>query len=462
MPLLKSLGHEAILFIITNYDNVRESAAIGETTEEQFKQIQFQNLAPWTELKAHGIQYVDSKAGLLGRTRGDQAQLERSGIEAVEESMSEFLAEEKGRAKLMTSLRPLRSISRDLSRIMPSQIELWRTEAAVVEKRYRDAEGPLRLLETTRQAIVASVEGEIKDVARDSRDLAEVFFLELPNKIQGWAKEYEVKGKLGFPPRKETIQPLVEEVLDHLKGRIAGETAQWNQSVLSPMVQRKVEAIEDKLEGKAREFVHSVEQIRVQIAVGQDVDKSEIAGQKEPSFLSRLIGLGYTLATGDIVTGGVGMVVGPKAMLNTIVLQVIAGILLGIFGLLNPAAIVIAAVAAILGGNFMNVLQLRNAIREKVGEAMAGKMRTGRSEMAKSVEESIKKQMDKLRDALDAGLAKEINGLRAGVEKRLDEKNAGEANAGREIAKIRDLDARNRVVEEKLDQLFEEAKAASN
>jgi hypothetical protein len=306
------------------------------------------------------------------------------------------------------------------------------------------------------------VEADIKDVARDSRDLADVFFMELPDKIRAWANEYEVKGSVGFPPRKATIQPVVEEVVDHIKGKIAEETARWNQKVLSPMVERNVAAIEDKLEDRAREFVRSVDRIRVQIAVGGDIDKEKIAGQKEPTFLSRLIGLGYTLATGDIVTGGIGMVIGPKAMLNTIVLQVVAGVLLVVFGLFTPAGVIVAIVASILGGNFLNVLQLRRAIRQKVGDAMAAAMADSRQEMAKGVQESIQKQMTTLRDALDAGLGQEINGLRAGVETVLEEKRKGEADSERAIAKIRNLEARNQVVEEKLDSLFEEAKAAAN
>jgi hypothetical protein len=462
LSLLKSLGHESILFIITNYDNVRESAAIGETSERDFRRILEQNLIPWTELKADGIQYVDSKAGLIGRIRGDRELVERSGIEAVEESMGVFLAREKGRAKLMTSLRPLKTINRDSSRRIPSQIQYWQASVSDLEKRYHDAEGPLRLLETTRKAMVSSVEADIKDVARDSRDLADVFFMELPDKIRAWANEYEVKGSVGFPPRKATIQPVVEEVVDHIKGKIAEETARWNQKVLSPMVERNVAAIEDKLEDRAREFVRSVDRIRVQIAVGGDIDKEKIAGQKEPTFLSRLIGLGYTLATGDIVTGGIGMVIGPKAMLNTIVLQVVAGVLLVVFGLFTPAGVIVAIVASILGGNFLNVLQLRRAIRQKVGDAMAAAMADSRQEMAKGVQESIQKQMTTLRDALDAGLGQEINGLRAGVETVLEEKRKGEADSERAIAKIRNLEARNQVVEEKLDSLFEEAKAAAN
>ncbi|MGC4054461.1 MAG: dynamin family protein [Paludibaculum sp.] len=460
LSLLRSLGHESILFIITNYDNVRDSAAAGETSEDLFRRIQEQNLSPWTELRGNGIQYVDSKAALIGRNRGDRALIDSSGIESVEETLGVFLAREKGRSKLMTSLRPLRSINLDVSRRLPTQIQFWQTTTAVLEKRYRDAEGPLRLLEITRKSMVSAVEADIKDVARDCRDLADVFFLELPEKIRQWADQYEVQGSLGFPPRKSTIQPIVEEVVDHIKGRIAEETAQWNQDVLSPMAQGRKQAIEDKLEDKAREFVRNLEQIRIQIAVGGDVDKDQIAGQKEPTFLARLLGLGYTLATGDIVTGGIGMVVGPKAMLNTVILQVVAGILLVVFGLFTPAGIIAAVVASILGGNFINVLQLRKAIRKKVGDAMAEQIATSHQQLSKSVEDSIHQQLNKLRDALDNGLAKEINGLRTGVEKVLEEKRTGEADSEREIAKIRGLETRNRRLEEQFGRLLTEAEAA--
>src|ERR1700722_6955717 len=230
-------------------------------------------------------------------------------------------------------------------------------------------------------------------------------------------------------------------MVHHLKEKIAEETAQWNLEVLSPMIKSNVTAIQDRLEGKAREFIRNIDHLRIKIAVGEDLDDSEIAGAKEPSFLSRLIGFGYTLATGDIVTGGIGMVVGPKAMLNTIVLQVIAGVLLAVFGLLNPVAIIAAAIAAILGGNFVNILQLRNAIKTTVGEAVATEMEKRRGELAKSVQDTVQKQLMELRDALDAGLGNEIDSLRAEVETMLEKHRAGQADAEREIEKIHRLEA---------------------
>src|SRR5262249_8384436 len=158
-----------------------------------------------------------------------------------------FLAGQKGQAKLHTSLRTLSAVNDSLREVFPSQVKMWQTSAEDLERRYREAQQPLEVLEQTRRAMVASVESSIKDIGRGSRALADRHVQSLPDKVRQWAADYEPENGVGLPPRKATLEPLVKEIVDHLKQKITEDTAQWNQSTLAPMIDSEVSRMQQGL-----------------------------------------------------------------------------------------------------------------------------------------------------------------------------------------------------------------------
>lgn len=457
LTLLRSMGHESIFFVITYYDHIRQSIDLGETTEQRFQEEIYGQLTDWTEMGRDGIKFVDSKSALLGRVKGNLEDVEDSGIRDVEDELESFLVQQKGNAKLVTSLRALRTVNREVRRVIPNRIQMLDTSIEDLERRYAEAELPLRNLESKKQLIVGRVNSEITDIARDTYDAADGYFSELADKIGTWATEYEIEGSVGFPPRKSTIEPVVREVIDHLKTCIECDIAEWNRTSLSPMIETRIELMQDTLESEAKEFVKSVDEVRVQISVGQDIVDDEIAANDEPSVFGRLVGVGYAAVTGDFVTGGLGAVLGPKAMLKTIICQVVAGVLLGILGLLNPVAILIAAISATVAGSFLNLLSLKNGIKKTVAEKLADSINERRSEFARKVESEVKTKLKELSSALDAGLAAEISRVKGEVEKVLRERKQGQLDATTEIKKLQRISDANSELEEKLDALLYEA-----
>jgi hypothetical protein len=184
LSMLQGLGYHTIFFIITYYGHIREAVMLGQTTEEAFHRLQEKNLSPWTELGSDGIKYVDSQSALIGRMQKNAALVAESGIVEIERSLQRFLAREKGRAKLLTSLRSLRAVNRSVCNVIPARIGMWETSAENLEERYRNAEMPLRGLETTRRLIQSQVNSSLKDMTRNAADLAEAYFLELPGRVK--------------------------------------------------------------------------------------------------------------------------------------------------------------------------------------------------------------------------------------------------------------------------------------
>jgi hypothetical protein len=171
------------------------------------------NLIPFTQLKERGIKYIDSRSALQGRIGQDIQAMRLSGLTDIEASLEDFLVQEKGRAKLVGSLRPLRAVNREVRVKIPHRVGMLRTDLEILEERYRKASVPLETLETTKNLVTRSLERGIEQIGWEARDHADKYFLTLKDKIPGWSEQYEIETGFGFPPQ---IKPIVEEVLGHL------------------------------------------------------------------------------------------------------------------------------------------------------------------------------------------------------------------------------------------------------
>ena len=455
LGMLQSLGYTSLFFVITYWDHIRAAAAMGEMTEEEFAAVQWRNLEPWTELGKNGVKFVDSQSALMARMAGDEPKLARSGILEVEEALYRFLSEEKGRAKLLTSLRCLRSLSRTVRTVIPSRIGLWQTSAAELERRYKEAEQPLRTLEATRQAMVSSVAIAIRDIAAEARDMAERYFLSLSDSVKTWAETYDIQGSVGFPPTKKNITPVVEEVAGYLKDKMQEDIGRWATSTLTPMVAARMERMEESLEEHAKNFMGRLEEIRLQIAVG--MDGGGVAEHHEVSVLGRIVAGTYIVLTGDVLTASLGLTLGLRAMVTTIALKIGAVVLLGTLHLLNPVTFLLAVVAAILSGAFLNVLSLKKSIKKMVGEKLCEEIAMRRGELAKTVQEKVAEELTKIERALDAGLGGEIASVRNDVEAILRAQQEGRVDAEREVSRLKEVEKVNAKVDEDLEELIFEA-----
>ena len=457
IKLLRSLGYESLFFIITYYDHIKESADVGEQSEEDFQKFVFNTLSPFTELDSQRIKFVDSRSALIGRVKQNNQKLVESGIEDVEKALESFLVEQKGRAKLLTTLRSLSSVNMAVSKILPSRIDMLQAPNEELEKRYENAKIPLAQLETKRQLIVSKFDSAIVDIAREAFDLASSYFQELPDKIPAWADDYNIESGVGFPPRKSTLEPVVKEVLNHLKFKIESDVSEWTGEELSPIVEQGVQQMYESLEPEAQEFLQSANKLRLSISIGDQISDEELAKQKEPSVWGRLGAGAYTLMTGDFLTGGMGMVMGFQAMLKTMLLQFIGGIILAIFNLLNPVALIATTITAILAGTFVNMLSLKGGIKKNVSKKLREELATRKQDLAMTVERNVKDKLMELKNALDDGLAAEISSIQDEVKKILEERKQGKLNAQNEIQKLKKLRDENLELDEKLQSLMFEA-----
>lgn len=455
LNLLKSLKYESIFFVMTKFDLVKDSFQMGETTENDFKNDIYKNLIPWTELREQGIMFVDSKSALLGKMNHNEVMIQSSGICEVEQSLELFLIREKGRAKLLNTLRSLKDANRSTRRIIPSRISMLQTNIEELEKRYKDAELPLTNLELKRKLMIQHFDVEITKISRNACDMTTIYCTELPAKIKNWSLEYEPKSQIGFPPNKADIEIVASEVVNYLKEKIEEDAINWNNCTLSPMIESRMKEMMNSLEAQYRDFINSIELVRVEISKGEKLNNEEIAEQKEAPLSGRLVSVGDTLLTDNFISGEMGAF-GTEAIFSALILEMVAGAMLSLLGLLDPFTLVLSVIAAILGGGFLRFTSLKDGIKKAVGEKLAEEIQNHQSEICNNAESKIIESLRNRRDILDSALTSEISNVRGEVEIILKKKASGKLNIEEETKKLRDLESKNNLVEEEIDKLFYE------
>ena len=206
----------------------------------------------------------------------------------------------------------------------------------------------------------------------------------------------------------------------------------------------------------ARDFIKNADEIRVQISIGDQIDNDAVAEQEKPTMVGRLIAGGFALLTGDFITGGLGTLLGIKAMARTLVYEVIAGVIIGIVGLFTPVglgAFAIGGITAILAGGFHNIFSLKSGIKKTIGEKFAEEISKKRKELSRNIENKVKEELNKIKTALDNGLAGEISGIRGEVEAILGERRKATSNVERELRALDAFEKENFALEESIDEL---------
>lgn len=457
---LQSLGYRSIFFIVTRYDDIKASVAMEEDSEQSFQEYVYKMLSPCTDLGRDGIKFVDSRDALRGWAANDSQWVAKSGLSGVEESLQRFLVEQKGKSKLGTSRYAVCASNQAARVVIPGRIAMQLASIEDLEMRYRSVGLPLKNLQTTRELIVGRIDLAITNISRRARDLAESYFLTLPDKIRMWAENCELAQGVGFPPRTSTLEPLVKEVCMHIESCLDEEIAAWSRCELSPVIDAGITEMQTSLVEDARKFFNKIEEIRVTVTLGAN-STSDVVQQSNPSVLSRLAGVGYVLVTGDIFTGAMGAFMGIKAMVTSIVCQVVAGIVLVVLGMLNPFAIIVAAVTAIVSGNWLNILSLKKGIKKKVADMIVDKIISRRGELGEQVEVAVSGKLQKIRQDVDGGLAASISGVRGEVEAALEQKRSGTVDAESAIEKLRSLERENLEVAECLELVLDEGATAA-
>ncbi|MDF5723907.1 MAG: dynamin family protein [Rhizonema sp. PD37] len=449
---LKSMGHEDIFFICNRINQIRAKE------RESIKQHAYSKLNQRTKLGREGIFFIDALGALEGSLDRDEQRVDLSGVPQLERELQKFLTTQRGRLKLLQPAREFKNSIHEARRIIPEREALLRTNLQTLEERYESAQQPLRNLEVERQQIVTRLSNFIADTKPFVHQKSSDFYQSLTDsKITNWIKEYEIKKPVQFQLEwlHKQVERVVEEVKNHLASKIETEFATWQSSELQPFLTSRTESMMVELNQRAETFVSHVENLRFELVFGCCISKESINYQEaQVSLLERIFAAAGGFFVGDIASGAIGAIFGFQEMLNSIIPQL--AIAAGTVALVhfNPFILIPAMAIGGLIQGFLKMHSTNNKIKESITKEFVNQLRITSYQRSDDISNSVVLQMDKIKDAVNQELSKEIQSIHNQVNSILVEKEKGEVNVDEKLHELASIRYKLDAIDSELDELI--------
>jgi len=428
---LRNLGYSSIIFILTNFDRVEESAMLdGDAQDKVFVRSMKSRLSKLTDLGEEGIFFIDSLNGVIGKENNDFSMIQKSYLPILENKLEDFLINQKGKSKLYKGLLTLKVINKDASKLIEDRIALNLLSLEDLQKRYENSKIPLEKAKQKGDLIINQIKLTNKDIVNLAGDKGRLFIIDCKEKIDEWVNNYSPTSGVSKNPfkMKESVKTLSEEYLGEIKVKLEQESAAWSKNILSPIIENSVKNMFIGLEESIKSYNKSISEIRLSLSL--DKTGQDIANDQEPSAVSRLTGIAYSILTQDYIGGAMGATFGLTGLLKSLATQITAGIILGIASLFTPIgipALIIGAIIAGITSAGWNFLSIQKNIKKKIIFETYNALndRNQQEKMIAQITESVEKELNKMLKSVENALGDDIYSLQVEVEKAINEQKKG-------------------------------------
>lgn len=434
---LRGNNIDSVFFVVNKFD------LLGSRDQPQIRQyaeIKLKEFYPNPALFC-----LSAANALNGRMAKDDVRIEESGIVPLEKSLTEFLTNEKGKAKLASPAKQVRQIlSREaLEVVIPRKRELLASSLDDVKQKYERIKPKLELAVREKEQKEGELFAKIEYCCRKFEHLVKKNIREMIDSVPVWIDEFKPATALGLLPSREKTEKAVEEISGYLEEKINEAQREWKEAVLIPEIEEETGVIFREAEEDISDIFREIDDINLELA-GKEYNANPVP------FWKRVAGVAGGLVIGDIglaCSGGVNGI--GKEFAKTAAFEVGAGFVLGMLGLVNPftlAAIIVGAFLYNIGkGSSKAMEKLKSQMSEQVITSMAETADQQAAEQA----DAIKEKMESVARQIIDSVSKELNDIDAQVRAVIAEKEKGEQSVevdrkelSRCETKIHDLNAR--------------------
>lgn len=446
---LRAIGHEDIFFIVNRFDQLATAQ-----DQEQIRQYAGGKLKGLTERK-EGVFFISSQLALDGYLYEDQAKIDQSGFVPLERALSQFLAEERGRIKLLRAGRELNIFLHEARRLVPESLAMQKTDMETLQARYEGVRGQLEQLQRDRDLIV----NRIAHFRQDQRDIVvakvKSFYAHVMNRVPEWIESYEFKHPLNARDLLNfdaAAKRVLGELLDFLGEKIETEFRAWQDVELLPYLLSRLEELRAEIDERADEFISRIEQVRLEVAEGAILPSPERT-RLPPSVTptDRLIGTVGGLALGGPSAAAVGYVFGSREMLKVVGVQLGAVVFMSLLGISFPFILPVI-IAAGPGYALLKLSEANRKIKADVRDRFIEDLAEQSEHQAAASAAIIDQRLGDIQRLIDAGMSSEIHAVKADVERELHIKSLGQQEVKQRVAALesagRALDALDYEVDE--------------
>ena len=398
---IQARGHNDIFFICNAINQIPE--------EEQDRLIRFGNkkLAPLTTLKEEGIFYVDALGALKAKQSKDYSELEKTGMPGFESALSEYLRNNKGKAKLMQIIIPGKSFIDVLkTQHIKSYIASLNQDVEALEKKINDAMPNLNLAEKRKDLVVQKINLARQELEKLIRDLMDAQYGVIIGKVPMAVDYMDIENHMTVNPfkQKSKKEALEKEVISKLEQFVQKEMGTWIKTDLRIAIDSFVDKLQEDIGEDIDGFYENLDEFRYEVS-GVEKPK-DISGFERVSatILGTIVGgpmygaLGASLGFGEIA----------KRSAITMGAAFSAGAVLA-FTPVGIAAITTAATAALVGAGILQLVTGGKALTDKYKkqlknsfiESLKDGREDGCKQYANNITDDVIEKFDLVKEALD-------------------------------------------------------------
>lgn len=394
-------GHKDIFFVCNAINQIPE--------DEKDRLIRFGNkkLAPLTTLGENGIFYVDALGALKAKQAKDTASLLQTGIPEFENALSEYLCNNKGKAKLMQIIIPCNSFVEALeSQHIKSYIASLDQDVAVLEKKIKDAMPNLQDAEQRKDNIIGTINKKIQELEKNISSLMDEQYGVIIGKIPSFVENMDLENHMTVNPfkQKKKKEALEAEVLSNLEQFVQKEMGTWIKTELKETIEDAVDKLQQDIGKNINIFYKKLDAFRY-----------EVSGVEKPKDISGLERVSATILgtiAGGPMYGALGASLGfgeiAKRSAVTLGASFAGGAILA-FTPIGMAAITTTATVAIVGAGILQLATGGKALTDKykkqLKDSFIYSLEVGQEEgcknYAKGIASDVREKFNLVNEALD-------------------------------------------------------------
>lgn len=444
---IRARGHNDIFFICNAINQV--------PVDERDRLIKFGNkkLSPLTTLGENGIYYVDALGALNAKREKDEGKLETTGMLQFENALSEYLRNNRGKAKLMQIITPCSMFIDTLqAQHIKGYIASLNEDVEAVEKKIKDASPKLDLAEKRKDLVVKKIELAMQELANKIAELMNAQYGVVITKIPEIVDNMEIENHMTANPfkQKSKKEALEKEVESKLEQFVQKEMGTWIKTDLKKTIDGFVDQLESELGEDIDIFYENLDEFRYEVS---GVRKSkDISGFERVSatILGTIVGgpmygaLGASLGFGEIA----------KRSAITMGASLAAGAVLA-FTPLGIAAITTSATVALVGAGILQLATGGKALTEKYKRQLKNSfietLKNGREDGCRVYGENISKDVKGKFTLVVQALDNEVQMERDKINALKQDKKNSEEERKKKLAQLRDFEQQLDGIKEDLD-----------
>lgn len=413
--IVAKYGHRDLFFAINRINQVNDVEDVIERDLEM--------AAPYTTDVKHRVFHLNAYGSLQARSGQPGAPPDtETGVPDLEAALADFLAHDRGAAKIGRAARTLQQSISDLRPRLTARRQMLDRDAEELRAAYAAQRSRIDRLGDDRKDMLTTFTTWISDTERDVRDLSRGFYRDAAAQVPDWVEEIDREQHLTLNPlkAKEQAKALIDEVSVGLSERMTIAAGAWQEETLHPALTERAAALAAALGPKAKDYLDAVAKIRGELTGAGDVDVTV----DEPGAVSKLVGTLAGLLTVGSAIGGARL--GAKAGLLTIAGGAFTALFaVYVLGITNPYLII----GMIFGANILQTFGLlegqETKIVKRVAEVFAEDLQKNGADHSAKFAAEVRATLEAERDKTGQRIAKELAVIVADVKATLGHHERG-------------------------------------